>query len=714
MSTFPFIVTFTDLNKRITKRACMARECTTDSLLPIWVTSGFISGTGLMMMITSWLSFKYVSTASPPIKPKQTPDQTNANDHEDKTIQTVHSILSSKWQNASTMGRVVLWLKDIWKRKAVYLPLMAHLSDTATDFAAVIEFYKIATTHTSDECGINMWYLFALSASTMLIYRIISSMTIWRITRSWKRVVAQFLDIELFQILWVSHRLGLRSKSSPQRLISVMEAVFEAAPQSMIQIIYLLKTQRFSGIIAVSSVLSFINLTMAIIGDDKQFLNVTLNDTKRWISLHLFRILDVPSAILLYVFIWHYMSGYALTVVIVIDVIVALILFRLSFYNTDALLSILAIPFSFGGRNRHILLLPFYGFSLIRCIVLNILIWIQFAPTGDSEVLSSVLWIYASVASITKWCIAIYIFKCLSVWRNYSMKGKSKERDDIPEMLYHHYYDDAIELIFYKHLDLQHNAKKVHGDSRRPMSLLAIAARCTQHKHIFDVILNEAGLDRNITDGQSNYQTALQYFAHTGNKEQVQLLLAVADFAYVMQKNGDNTCNAAGLPTYVMNGGGTALYYAICQDIKEYSDDPKTYSAELVPVLLDGVRSIITKSLSIDGSQEDDEKEAYDHKRAEFVDGVYDDQNALYVACNQEKIPISEIRSLYDFYPFLSRAKVLEDLSSKNVQIRSFIETEWGVLKPFASSLKELDSEDPDYHLKVKKLEQEYYNQLKP
>ncbi len=65
----------------------------------------------------------------------------------------------------------------------------------------------------------------------MLIYRMISSYTIFNITHNWKRVLFQFVDIEIFNILYFSYRFGLKGKSSPQRLVAVLEAVFEAAPQ---------------------------------------------------------------------------------------------------------------------------------------------------------------------------------------------------------------------------------------------------------------------------------------------------------------------------------------------------------------------------------------------------------------------------------------------------------------------------------------------------
>eukprot|EP01083_Nonionella_stella_P043723 118003_1 len=275
------------------------QACTSDSVLPTWISIGFIIAAGLMLVITSWFSFQHVSSRLKSFKYAQNPTETRK--------------VPSKWADASIVRKLRLWFMDIWKRKSVYVPLISHLSDTATDFAAVVEFGQIARQYSSDQCGIDVWYLFGLSLGAMILYRVISSITIWRITESWKRVISQLIDIELYQILWLSHRLGLQSKSSPQRLISVMEAVFESAPQSMIQVLYLLKTGRFSSnIIVASSILSFINLTLTIIVDDKQFSNIkfslpwkNMKVFSKWLSLYIFRILDVPSAALIYVFFFY-------------------------------------------------------------------------------------------------------------------------------------------------------------------------------------------------------------------------------------------------------------------------------------------------------------------------------------------------------------------------------------------------------------------------
>eukprot|EP01084_Bolivina_argentea_P255715 430224_1 len=51
----------------------------------------------------------------------------------------------SEWDKAQgCFGKLKLCAKDVWGRKSVYLPLISHLSDTATDFASVVEFGIVA------------------------------------------------------------------------------------------------------------------------------------------------------------------------------------------------------------------------------------------------------------------------------------------------------------------------------------------------------------------------------------------------------------------------------------------------------------------------------------------------------------------------------------------------------------------------------------------
>eukprot|EP01083_Nonionella_stella_P193996 715854_1 len=148
---------------------------------------------------------------------------------------------SNDWNEASFCQKIKLCARDVWGRKSIYLPLVSHLADSTTDIASIVEFGIIGSTYSEKECGVNVWWLFALSIGCMLFYRIISAYKMYQITDgSWKRAILQLLDLELYHVLYFSHKWRLNGTSSPQRMIGVLEAVFEAAPQSVIQLTYLL------------------------------------------------------------------------------------------------------------------------------------------------------------------------------------------------------------------------------------------------------------------------------------------------------------------------------------------------------------------------------------------------------------------------------------------------------------------------------------------
>ena len=100
-----------------------------------------------------------------------------------------------------------------------------------------------------------MTKVFVASVFFMVFYRAFSAFKIWEISRlddvdmaavddpercglkesvwrRWGRVFLQFpLDLGLFPILYLSHTVGLKGSSAPQRMLEVLIAVFEAAPE---------------------------------------------------------------------------------------------------------------------------------------------------------------------------------------------------------------------------------------------------------------------------------------------------------------------------------------------------------------------------------------------------------------------------------------------------------------------------------------------------
>ncbi len=99
-----------------------------------------------------------------------------------------------------------------------------------------------------------MGKMFAAAIVFIVIFRVFSAYKIWNISstdnvtlsgagdpkrcglresvrRRLGRVVLQLMDLELLPILYLSHTAGLEGSSAPQRMLEVLVAVLEAAPE---------------------------------------------------------------------------------------------------------------------------------------------------------------------------------------------------------------------------------------------------------------------------------------------------------------------------------------------------------------------------------------------------------------------------------------------------------------------------------------------------
>ena len=208
-----------------------------------------------------------------------------------------------------------------------------------------------------------MWKVFMMSVLTMVLYRVIAAIKIWQITRIGasaatrvRRVVLQLLDLELYEILYLSHTMGLKGSSAPQRLLQVLEAIFEAAPQVILslsfcvilifryeyqmkngyslfmlciqlvlQSTYLLYAAH-SGItpsytITISTVLSLISLTATVATDDSVAFHGAFP------MFFVYRIVDIPTKLCLYVLIWFGDLGYVTVINVGMNFVAAVLSF---------------------------------------------------------------------------------------------------------------------------------------------------------------------------------------------------------------------------------------------------------------------------------------------------------------------------------------------------------------------------------------------------
>lgn len=112
------------------------------------------------------------------------------------------------------MGVVINWIED------------AFIPTTYEDFT------------NSDE--INTFWYAAASVFFMLFYRIISGI-MYKKTYGTRSGIAQFCDVMLFREVYEAHKSHLKKPTVGLRWIRRMEAVFESTPQTLLQLVFLLK-----------------------------------------------------------------------------------------------------------------------------------------------------------------------------------------------------------------------------------------------------------------------------------------------------------------------------------------------------------------------------------------------------------------------------------------------------------------------------------------
>ena len=178
------------------------------------------------------------------------------------------------------------------KKKSCYFPIVSHIFDQITDVAVICEFYVLSTfeskynTNRFDYCGgVNTLYLFIASIVCLLCYRTISSVIIYQNTNhDIFRVVTQFLfECELFRCIYTNYICHSVEPSNPQRLLQSLEAIFEATPQTMIQLFFIIKTAYYHGnkssgtvyVVVISVIFSVLSVVNRAIMEDRAVIKDT-------------------------------------------------------------------------------------------------------------------------------------------------------------------------------------------------------------------------------------------------------------------------------------------------------------------------------------------------------------------------------------------------------------------------------------------------------
>ena len=140
------------------------------------------------------------------------------------------------------------------KQKRMYLSIIPHILDTATDIGVILQFYFYL--ETQNDCQIKILnldanILFILSLLSLIVYRIITGIYLFfafmqqSIVKALMKFILSLLDLEIISTIKINIKCQSERANNPQRLIEIMEGCFESAPQAIIQTVYLWHTEQF-------------------------------------------------------------------------------------------------------------------------------------------------------------------------------------------------------------------------------------------------------------------------------------------------------------------------------------------------------------------------------------------------------------------------------------------------------------------------------------
>ena len=104
------------------------------------------------------------------------------------------------------------------QKNSVYLGLFPRLFDQATNAGVIYDFYALWRAHADGEgdgnAGITSYQsFFVASLGVVILHRVISTVAIYRLTRSWKDAVLQVFDLMLVKAIRVNKPLGIDEKA---------------------------------------------------------------------------------------------------------------------------------------------------------------------------------------------------------------------------------------------------------------------------------------------------------------------------------------------------------------------------------------------------------------------------------------------------------------------------------------------------------------------
>ena len=201
----------------------------------------------------------------------------------------------------SKMSFCKLWFKIVWKMRSVYCALAVHVFDILTDILVIVSWIYYPDVKGD---GVDPQIMALCAIIVLAFHKVTSTILFWSKERYIIRCLLQFLDLLIFEEIYLSHKkiihqFKIQSKSLKDnsyddddkkdkegigttttfKFVRNLEAIFESIPQSILQLVFIIRTgwkSEGSGVFLVISVISIIqsiiSMTNSILNNDNTYM----------------------------------------------------------------------------------------------------------------------------------------------------------------------------------------------------------------------------------------------------------------------------------------------------------------------------------------------------------------------------------------------------------------------------------------------------------
>eukprot|EP01083_Nonionella_stella_P180866 646126_1 len=164
-----------------------------------------------------------------------------------------------------------LWYNQGKDKYETYKDILPHLFDTASDVGAVLEFYTLWTILTNAsglDDRLSIRAVFFASIFIIIFFKTVSAFTIYYITKNPWDILWQYLDVMLVKCVYYG-----RSFEEPTYLenyLALLETLFEAAPEMIISLAFMIRTVEPIPVIVVLSFLFSLFMLSSTLTDEDE------------------------------------------------------------------------------------------------------------------------------------------------------------------------------------------------------------------------------------------------------------------------------------------------------------------------------------------------------------------------------------------------------------------------------------------------------------